>query len=127
MHELQIADMCICAACRDKMCAIMPFAQIFDDCARFGNGFAVIFNQRRLAQRVHVQKRFGRKIGHSITRMMADFIRKVQFFEQPQDTLRTRIVEMVYDDGHGCFLMDGRNFDAFARRFRAPAWRPRWR
>jgi hypothetical protein len=50
---------------------------------------------------MYFQKRLRRKIGHGIALVVHNFVRHVQFFKEPQNPLRPRIVQMVHCDGHG--------------------------
>ena len=79
--------------------------QVFDDGCRLGHHFAVIADHRRLAQRVHGFELCRGQTGQRIARVDFQLIRHAQLFEQPENALRARRLQ-VMDDKHDDILGD---------------------
>ena len=74
--------------------------QVFDNRTGFGDGPVAVGYDRRLAQRMHVQEFGRRKSGLLVAAVALDLVVASEFFEEPENALRTGVLEVV-DGDHG--------------------------
>lgn len=99
VEQFAMADMGVGARRRDEVGAAMALTQMLDDRPRFHDDAAIIFEQRRFAERVNGTQFGRREVGDGIALIMADRIRRAELLEQPEDALRTTVVDVVDNQG----------------------------
>ncbi len=72
--------------------------QVLDDGTRLGDCDVALADHRRLAERVHALERGRGEHRLRIARIALDPVVDFQFLEQPQDALRTGVLEVVHGD-----------------------------
>jgi len=82
----------------------VTLAKILDDRTTFRHLQTIIFDQRRLAQGVDLLEFRRGEVGFGIALIRHDVVISVKFLQQPQDALRTAVVEMVDGDCHAALL-----------------------
>ncbi len=80
---------------RDHAAAAVLAENVFDDGAGFGDRLALIGDDRRLAQRVDGEQLGRGGHGLGVPLVALDLVRQAELLQQPQDALRTGIVEMM--------------------------------
>ena len=104
LHPFEMADMVFRISFRQPTASTVTLAKILDDRTTFRHLQTIIFDQRRLAQGVDLLE-FGRgEVGFGIALIRHDVVISVKFLQQPQDALRTAVVEMVDGDCHAALL-----------------------
>ncbi len=92
--------------------------QKFHDRAGFDQPMAVHLHHRRAAERMDGAQRGGRTHGARIALVAAHLIGFAKLLQQPEDSLRPAILQMMDDDGHVGSLAGARC--AFANASAAP-------
>jgi hypothetical protein len=72
--------------------------QVIDDSARFGQRLVTVGTYRRSAQRMHPAQRRWREHGFTVPLITLDRVFQSQLFQQPEDALSARVVEVVNSD-----------------------------
>src|SRR6185437_9370404 len=87
-----------CAGRRHQLAVTVAVGEVFDDRAGLGHGQLAVGDHWRLAQRMHAPEFRRRQHGLRVALVALDLVRHAKFFQQPQDALRARIVEVVESD-----------------------------
>ena len=72
--------------------------QVFDDRARLGDRDVAVGDDRRLAERMHLEQRRWRQHRLRVALVLLDLVRDDQLLQQPEHALRAGVVEVVDDD-----------------------------
>ncbi len=117
VHPVEIAQALLGIGRRPQAALAVALDQVLQDRAGLRQHAALVLDHRRLAQRMHATQ-FGRgQHGARVALIASHFVLKTEFFQQPEDSLRARVVEVVHDDhGRAGFLQAGRGRARATRR-----------
>jgi len=87
----------------DQFAIAISADDVFGDRTRLGDDVAVVGDDRRFAERMNLCKLRGRQPGLRVALIVLDLIGKPQFLQQPQNSLRAGVVEVMKRE-HGAFL-----------------------
>ena len=103
MQPIGIAQPLGRAGRRHQAPLAMALHQVLDDRARLRERELAVGEHRRLAERMHFAQRGGREHRLRIALIALDLVRQSQFLQQPQNSLRAGVVEVMKRE-HGAFL-----------------------
>src|ERR1700733_1126034 len=99
MHPVTATPVRVAALGRGQALAVST-DKIVDDCARFREAQSVVLYNWRLSQRMDAPQARRGALGLRVPLVGDDFVVEPDLFEEPQDALRARVVEMMNLD-HG--------------------------
>ena len=103
VHPISVAQAFGRSRCGRHSVRAVSLDQVFDDRAGFGDGALAVDDHGRFAERMNLEQ-FGRRQHRLLVALVVhDLVGHAQFFKQPQNAVRARILK-VMDDDHGFTL-----------------------
>jgi hypothetical protein len=98
VQEVSVAQLVGRAGGGNETSVAIALEQVLDDGARFGHRGGAVGDHGRLAERVDGAQFRRRQHRLRVALVFFDLVLQSQFFEQPENALRARIVEVVDND-----------------------------
>ena len=98
MQPIRIPDALGSPGRRREATGSIALDQVFDDGPRFRERQVAIGDHGGLAQWMNRAKRRRREHRLRVTLVAFHFVLEAELFEQPEDTLRARVIEVMDDD-----------------------------